>query len=205
MSIENPGSKEVDAVRRVVTGHDVTGKAVVISDTTVEPTSPDFGQKWSIWAADSAPSFPSAGAPPDFAGPLLPKPGGLHVMVFTLPPRFNPDELQNTDSEEMAEAVKRHAESKGDTHPVVKDPNPPGTYGSLAGASGMHATASVDCLMQISGESVLVLEDREVRLHAGDWLVVNGVVHSWRNDLDEPARLVGVVYGARHSGAPLRR
>ena len=93
MSVEKPGSVGVEAVRRVVTGHDVTGKAVVISDTTVEPTSPDFGQKWSIWAADSALSFPSDGAPPEFAGPLLPKPGGLHVMVFTLPPRFNPDEL----------------------------------------------------------------------------------------------------------------
>jgi hypothetical protein len=204
MSIENPGNEEVDAVRRVVTGHDVTGKAVVISDTTLGPTSPDFGQKWSIWAADSAPSFPSAGAPPAFAGPLLPKPGGLHVMVFTLPPRFNPDELQNPNSAELAEAVKRHAESKDDTHPVVHDPNPPGTYGCLPGAMGMHATASMDCLMQISGESVLVLEDCEVRLRAGDWLVVNGVMHSWRNDLDQPARMVGIVYGALHRGAPLR-
>lgn len=204
MSIERSGSEEVDAVRRVVTGHDVDGKAVVISDTTVGPTSPDFGQKWSIWATDSVPSFPSAGAPPAFAGPLLPKPGGLHVMVFTLPPRFNPDELLNPDSAELAEAVKRHTESKDDTHPVVHDPNPPGTYGCLPGARGMHATASMDCLMQISGESVLVLEDREVRLQAGDWLVVNGVMHSWRNDLDQPSRMVGIVYGAHHRGAPLR-
>jgi hypothetical protein len=45
----------------------------------------------------------------------------------------------------------------------------------------MHATASVDCLLQISGESVFELEDCEVRLHAGDWLVVNGAMHSWRN------------------------
>jgi mannose-6-phosphate isomerase-like protein (cupin superfamily) len=205
MSVEKPGSVGVEAVRRVVTGHDVTGKAVVVSDTTVEPTSPDFGQKWSIWAADSSPSFPSAGTPPAFAGPLLPKPGGLHVMVFTLPPRFNPDELQNPNSVELAEAVKWHTESKDDTHPVVHDPNPPGSYGCIPGARGMHATASMDCLMQISGESVLVLEDREVRLRAGDWLVVNGVMHSWRNDLDQPARMVGIVYGAHHRGAPLRR
>lgn len=205
MNLEKFGTVGVEAVRRVITGHDATGKAIVVSDTIVEPTSPDFGQKWSIWASDSAPSFPSDGTSPEFAGPLLPKPGGLHVMVFTLPPRFNPDELQNPDSEEMAEAIKRHAESKADTHPVVNDPNPPGTYGSLPGASGMHATASVDCLMQISGESTLVLEDRQICLRPGDWLIVNGVVHSWRNDLEEPARMVGVVYGAHHSGAPLRR
>ena len=199
---EHPAS---DAVRRIVTGHDTTGKAVVVSDSLVEPTSPDFGQKWSIWAADTAPSFPSAGEAPAFGGPLLPKPGGLHVMVFTLPPRFNPDELLNPASAELADAMRRHAESKEDTHPVVPDPNPPGTYGSLPGSMGMHATASMDCLMQISGESILILEDREVRLRAGDWLVVNGVMHSWRNDLDQPARMVGVVYGTHHSGVPLRR
>jgi hypothetical protein len=204
MSVETSDSVGVEAVRRVVTGHDATGKAVVVSDTIIEPTSPDFGQKWSIWAADSRPSFPSDGTPPAFAGPLLPKPGGLHVMVFTLPPRFNPDDLLNPESAELAEAVKRHAASRDDTHPVVHDPNPPGTYGTLPGALGMHATGSVDCLMQISGESVLILEDREVRLRVGDWLVVNGVMHSWRNDLDQPARMVGVVYGAHHSGAPLR-
>jgi hypothetical protein len=31
------------------------------------------------------------------------------------------------------------------------------------------------------------------------------VMHSWRNDLDQPARMVGIVYGAHHRGAPLRR
>ncbi|MEW9529771.1 hypothetical protein [Microbispora sp. NPDC049125] len=34
--------------------------------------------------------------------------------------------------------------------------------------------------------------------------VVNGVPHSCRNDLDEPAVLVGVVVGAHHDGVPLR-
>jgi quercetin dioxygenase-like cupin family protein len=45
--------------------------------------------------------------------------------------------------------------------------------------------------MQLSGEAVFVLEDAEARLAPGDWLVVNGVTHSWRNDRDEPAVLVG--------------
>jgi hypothetical protein len=35
-------------VRRVVTGHDEAGKAVVVSDTDVQPTDPRFGPKWSI-------------------------------------------------------------------------------------------------------------------------------------------------------------
>jgi quercetin dioxygenase-like cupin family protein len=58
--------------------------------------------------------------------------------------------------------------------------------------------------MQISGESVFVLEDTEIRLRPGDWLIVNGVPHSCRNDLDEAAVLAGIVIGARHDGVPLR-
>src|SRR6266567_3198690 len=60
------------------------------------------------------------------------------------------------------------------THPLVPDPNPFG-YGTVKGASALHATASADCLMQLSGESVFVLEDTEIRLQPGDWLIVNGV------------------------------
>jgi hypothetical protein len=33
------------SVRRVVTGHDDTGKAVVVSDEDVQPTDPDFGPR----------------------------------------------------------------------------------------------------------------------------------------------------------------
>ena len=42
----------------------------------------------------------------------------------------------------------------------------------------MHATASMDCLMQVSGESVWVLDETEVRLRPGDWIILNGVAHT---------------------------
>ena len=113
-------------IRRVVTGYGPDGRARVVSDDLVESTSPDYGDKWSVWAGDEPPWFPGDGAPPPFRGPLLP------------------------------------------------DPNPFG-YGTVKGASALHATASADCLMQVSGESVFVLEDTEIRLRSGDWLIVNGV------------------------------
>jgi mannose-6-phosphate isomerase-like protein (cupin superfamily) len=194
-----------DRVRRVVTGHDPSGKAVVIEDACMQPTSPDFGQKWSVWAADSPPHLPGDGRLPRFSGPLLPKTGGVHVLLFTLPPRFNPDDLVSQHEHAKADAGSVRAHTTEETHPIVHDPNPPGSYGNVKGASGMHATASVDCLLQVAGESVFVLEDCEVRLRAGDWLIVNGVMHSWRNDLDEPSVMVGMVYGAPHDGAPVRR
>lgn len=192
-------------VRRVVTGHDENGKAVVVSDEELTSTSPDNGEKWSVWAADTPITFPDDGRKPPFRGPLLPKPGGFHVVVFTLPAKFDPDAgFPDKDPARMAAIVRSHMAAMRDTHPIVQDPNPPGSYGTTRGASAMHATASIDCLMQISGETVLVLENAEVKLCAGDWLIVNGVMHSFRNDLDQEAVMIGVVYGVNHKGAPLR-
>jgi hypothetical protein len=189
-------------VRRVITGYGPDGRARVVSDERVESTSPDHGDKWSIWAADTPVRFPGDGTAPPFTGPLLPAPGGFHITVFTLPPRFNPDDLWGTDDLQLRERMFT-ASLDQDTHPTVPDPNPFG-YGTVPGASALHTTASIDCLMQISGESVFVLEDTEIRLAPGDWLVVNGVPHSCRNDHDEPAVLVGVVIGAHHDGVPVR-
>jgi naringenin degradation protein FdeH len=191
-----------DHVRLVVTGHDETGKAVVISDAEVTPTDPDFGPKWRIWAADGPVKLPDSGVAPDFEGPLIPGPGGVHLFVLTLPPRFNPDAMVDTsDPVQAAETARQYMAANV---AILDDPNPPGTYGTIPGFTGLHATASVDCLMQRSGESVFVLEDREVTLKPGDWLIVNGVVHAWRNDRDEPAVLIAAVVGAEHNGIPRR-
>jgi len=189
-------------LRRVLTGHDDTGKAVVVSDDVVEPADPDFAPKWSIWAADSPLTLPDAGLPPSFAGPLVPAPGGVHVIVLTFPIGYNPDRMFDTSDPARAAAVAR--EQMATAVAMVPDPNPPATYGTLPGFTGMHATASIDCMLQLSGASVLVLEDTEVHLSPGDWVVLNGVTHSWRNDADEPAVLVAVVVGAHHPGVPLR-
>lgn len=189
-------------VRRVVTGYGSDGRAVVVSDEQVESIRPDQGDKWSIWAADGAVRLPNDGSAPPFGGPLLPAPGGFHIIMFTLPANFNPDGLWGTDDPALREQMFQ-ASIDPRTHPLVPDPNPYG-YGTVKGASALHTTASIDCLMQVSGEAVFVLENTEIRLRPGDWLIVNGVPHSCRNDLSEPAVLIGIVVGAHHDGVPLR-
>ena len=189
-------------IRRVITGYGTDGRARVVSDDRVPSISPDQGDKWSIWAADGVITFPNDGTLPPFRGPLLPAPGGVHITVFTLPPNFNPDDLWGTDDLAVREQMFKGGIDP-ETHPILDDPNPYG-YGKVKGTSALHTTASADCLMQVSGESVFVLEDEEIRLTPGDWLIVNGVPHSCRNDLDEVAILVGVVIGAEHNGVPLR-
>ena len=61
----------------------------------------------------------------------------------------------------------------------------------------MHATDTIDYLVVVSGEAVFITETGETRLRAGDVLVDRGVVHAWRNDGDQPCRIVNVLIPAR--------
>lgn len=56
------------------------------------------------------------------------------------------------------------------------------------GEAYMHATDTIDYLVVLSGRCTLVLEEEEVALSAGDFVVDRGVMHGWRNDHDEPCK-----------------
>jgi mannose-6-phosphate isomerase-like protein (cupin superfamily) len=73
---------------------------------------------------------------------------------------------------------------------------PPG----LSGDAFMHATDTIDYLVVISGEVVLVLETGEVTLRAGDLIVDRGVIHGWRNDGAVPAVYASVTIPAHPTG-----
>ena len=53
----------------------------------------------------------------------------------------------------------------------------------------MHRTRTVDYVVVITGEIVLVLDDSEVTLRAGDVVVQRGTDHAWENRSSQPARM----------------
>lgn len=71
----------------------------------------------------------------------------------------------------------------------------------LPGEAFLHATDTIDYLVMISGEVVLVLETGEVTLRAGDFIVDRGVIHGWRNDGAETAVFASVTIPAAPVGA----
>ncbi|MCW1431856.1 cupin domain-containing protein [Novosphingobium sp. JCM 18896] len=66
----------------------------------------------------------------------------------------------------------------------------------LGGEAFLHATDTIDYLVMIAGEVVLVLETGEVTLRAGDFIVDRGVIHGWRNDGTETAVFASVTVPA---------
>lgn len=63
-----------------------------------------------------------------------------------------------------------------------------------------HATDTIDYIVVLEGEIVLMLDEGEARLKAGDFVVDRGVNHAWRNDGPARAVTVGVTLPAHPVG-----
>lgn len=174
-------------VRRVVTGHDDEGKAVLASDTEVDPITLSLlpGYEFHrLWGRDEAPTFPDDGSQRP-AVTYFPPRDGSRFAVFTIPPA-GLDIPSDIDIE--AALAEMEAALPGMAGHMEPD-NP-----------GMHTTDSIDYLYVASGEAVLELDDGvEVAVRAGDTVVQNGTRHRWHNRGDEPCAIVVVLIGANRA------
>jgi hypothetical protein len=178
------------SVRRVVTGHDASGKAVFASDTAVEPTvvalmpGSEFHQ---LWGADAAPRFPDDGSRPVTAT-YFPAAGGFRFGMFAVPPMGS---VQLGDIDIGAAVAEMEAALPGLSGHMEPD------------APGMHTTSTIDFEVVLEGEIWLELDDgAEVHLRVGDTVVQNGTRHAWHNRGTTLARLAVVLIGAHHDRLP---
>jgi hypothetical protein len=143
----------VGAIRRVVTGHDETGKSVVLSDGVPPQHHPmqggsvgaDFVEIWSTPRAVPELMSVESGEPNERAFTIMPPSGHLLRIIRIYPP------------------------SAGGRRTV------------------MHRTKTLDYVVVIEGEVVLILDDSEVVLKPGDALVQRGTNHAWENRSDAEA------------------
>jgi quercetin dioxygenase-like cupin family protein len=71
----------------------------------------------------------------------------------------------------------------------------PGHVGPEGRQSPVHRTESVDYGIVLEGEIVLILDDSEVTLHAGDIVVQRGTDHAWANRTDRVTRVAFILIG----------
>lgn len=178
-------------IRRVVTGHDADGRAVIASDEEVDGlTSPlaPAAEFHRLWGADGPPSFPDQGAPAPVVT-YFPPVGGFRFGFFSVPPEADAAVAPDTD----VAAAFADFEAKLPGLAGVMEP----------GAPGMHTTPTVDFEVVVEGEVWLELDDGvEVHLRTGDCVVQNGTRHAWRNHGAHTARMVVILVGAHHERVP---
>jgi mannose-6-phosphate isomerase-like protein (cupin superfamily) len=174
-------------VRRVVTGHDADGKAVVASDTEIDGFRPAMitGSEFhNLWGADQAPHFPDDGSMSPFTA-YFPPIGGFRFGFFTVPPETQAVAAPPVDV---------------DAAVAEFDAGMPGLVSYMEpDAPGMHTTDTIDFEVVVDGEVWLELDNGvEVHLKPGDTVVQNGTRHAWRNHGDKPCRLAVFLIGAHH-------
>lgn len=156
--------------RRVVTGHDANGKAIVVSDSMASqylerPSRPGV-RLTNFWI--------ERGTPAEYDGPedtctgefvLHPPPGGSTFRCVEFLPE-DPQLLKTLDG-------KAAFGEMGASQNIVENSRHP----------FMHRTDSLDYAIVLSGEIWMMLDNEEddLLLKAGDVLIQRGNNHAWSN------------------------
>ena len=167
-------------IRRVVTGKDGSGKAVVMIDSPATPrVRAETGlANTLLWATDATP--PVVTQRTDAADRKIgvhPPPNGTVFRVVEFPPEKDVRADYQTRLRLMQE-MGLAPEGPAREHP--RDP-------------GMHRTRTLDYAVIVSGEIDMLLDDSEVHLKAGDVVVQQGTNHAWVNRSDAPCRVAFVL------------
>jgi len=173
----------VDAARRVVTGHDNEGKAVVVSDVDAADIQVGGGRRgatlFNLWRTDATPA--AIGGPDETVTEqftLAPPKGGSIFRVVEFPPE-DPEALKTIDGKAaFAEIGAADAIVEGARHPF------------------MHRTETIDYAIILTGSITMLLDDSEVEMAAGDVMVQRGTNHAWSNRGSEPCRVAFVLVDA---------
>jgi mannose-6-phosphate isomerase-like protein (cupin superfamily) len=165
-------------IRRVVTGHDANGTAIIARDGIAENVRVRAANGLTstlLWVEDTTPGDNTGdidGADREIG--VAPPDGGSVFRIV----EFVPDDT-SVSNEDMKKELGLDPDSGG----PVRHP-------------GMHKTRSVDYAIVLSGEIDMLVDADEVHLKAGDVVVQRGTNHAWANRGTEPCRIAFVLIDA---------
>ena len=172
-------------IRRVVTGHDADGKAVVIADgyATAVKTVPQWPGLVStdIWKTDAMPVRLAKDEPDPTNAPrqLHPAPNGTTFRISIVPPES--DFVRNLDAAQSQALfggvgnADASTHGRGGRHPL------------------MHRTETLDYAVVLEGEITMLLDDSEINLKGGDVVIQRGTNHAWSNRSGKPVRMLYIL------------
>jgi mannose-6-phosphate isomerase-like protein (cupin superfamily) len=172
------------AIQRIVTGHDVDGRGVIVSQgplsTVVEIAAIPGTVFHEVWSTSGNPAPIDNGPDPTVGALMLPPPKqGTRFRFVDIPP--DTSEFLTRGATRMHEAFAQ----AGDAHASTVRADSPHPL--------MHRTESIDYGVVIDGEMTLVLDDSEVALAPGSVVIQRGTNHAWANRSGQPCRMLFVL------------
>lgn len=182
-------------VRRIVTGHDAEGRAIIQQDGPVPrvqriggPHGPLFFEVWNT-RATPAPIDRASGEPPEEGIQLAPPRGGTRIRVLDIPPddaslaTLTPEQIQAHFAEVGAANAPDHA-AAGARHAF------------------MHRTETIDYGIVLEGELTLIMDVGETVLHPGDIVIQRGTNHGWANRAARNCRIAFILIDGQYQLDP---
>ena len=175
--------------RRVVTGHDKDGKAIILSDGETPTVYDKLGAPGlvfrEIWEtrATPAPIAPNEPEPTAHALSLAPPKNGVRIRIVEIPP----EGPGVRDSRAAAKAVFEKIGA-----PQALDDN--------AAHPFMHRTETVDFGIVLDGEITLIVDRGETVVKAGDIVVQRGTNHAWANRSGRVCKIAFVLIDGKFTG-----
>lgn len=193
MENQTPARAQDPVIRRIVTGHDSNGRAVILEDRaapTIRHNPAHHGHvSVEMWKTEGAPVAVTAEQPDPTTGPkqIHPPQHGTVFRISEIPPET--DEMRNMGPDQVAEVFKAFGNSNIST------------FGKAQRHPFMHRTESIDYAVVLEGEVYLVLDDSEVLVSAGDVVIQRGTNHAWSNRSGKPARMLYVLIDGKFDDA----
>ncbi|MDH6153410.1 MULTISPECIES: cupin domain-containing protein [Paraburkholderia] len=179
-------------IRRIVTGHDLRGRAIVASDgplpSVVDIKAIQGTVFHEVWSTAGSPACVDNGPDPT-AGPLMlpPPEQGTRFRFVDIPP--DTQEFLAQGASQMQAAFSETGDAnvstvQGDSpHPL------------------MHRTESIDYGVVIEGEMTLILDEGEVALAPGSVVIQRGTNHAWANRSNRVCRMLFVLIDGTYDSA----
>jgi mannose-6-phosphate isomerase-like protein (cupin superfamily) len=184
-SMEQNTSKQ-GQVRRIVTGHDSQGRSVVTEDgmapiVRTNPKRVGFCAT-ELWMTLETPAYVGNDSDPTTSRPLTLEPPRNGTVVRIV--EFGPEGewLDKLDAAGTREAWGAFGTDKASTNRTGKAKHPL-----------IHRTQTVDYGLVLDGEITLVLDEEEVLMRPGDFIVERGTNHAWANRSGKPCRILFVL------------
>lgn len=173
------------AFRRIVTGHNAAGRAVIQSDAPpdrVKVLSGDGPTFYEVWNTRETPVRidRASGEPPEDKLRLAPPTGGTRIRVLDIPPETA--EMQKIDAAKAREHFAEIGAAGASTHSGAASRHP---Y--------MHRTQSIDYGIVLEGEITLIVDEGETVVRTGDIVVQRGTNHGWANRSGKNCRIAFIL------------
>jgi mannose-6-phosphate isomerase-like protein (cupin superfamily) len=174
---------EMRSTRRIVTGHDARGKAIVLFDDMATAKQRGANGITLFWVTSEFP-VDTAGAPDRAQTPVgVPPPGnGTVFRVVDFAPAS--PHAAPVDHVEILRAMGIDPATQG-----------------YARHANTHRTRTIDYAIVLDGEIDMLLDDSEIHVKAGDVLVQQATNHAWVNNGTKPCRIAFILIDAKTPAA----